>query len=101
MTGLESFATPSQPLTSESIITDNQWHRIGLVWDGSYRSLYMDGMEVAKDTSIQSPLKSANGGLYIGTDKNLNAEAFFTGSVDDVRIYDVALSGDEIEAFSR
>ena len=28
-----------EPLISESIITDGQWHHIGLVWDGSYRIL--------------------------------------------------------------
>jgi len=87
-----------QPLVSESIITDGQWHHIGFVWDGSYRALYVDGTEVAKDTAAQVSLKSADGGLYIGAGKNLEAGTFFAGLIDDIRIYNAALTADEIEA---
>jgi len=76
-----------QPLNSQSVVTDDQWHHIGFVWDGSKRSLYVDGAEAAKDATAQASLKSANGGLYFGADKTLNASSFFSGLVDDVRIY--------------
>ncbi len=89
-----------QPLISESIITNDQWHHIGFVWDGSYRILYVDGTEVAKDTAAQASLKSADGGLYIGAGKNLEAGTFFAGKIDDVRIYNVALTADEIETLA-
>jgi len=71
------------------------------VWDGSYRTLYADGIEVAKDTAAQNPLKSADGGLYIGADKTLGTGTFFSGLIDDVRIYNQTLSAGEIEAMSR
>jgi len=80
-----------QPLKSESVITDGQWHHIGFVWDAVYRSLYVDGAEVAKDTAAQNPLKSATGGLYIGAGKALETGTFFSGLIDDVRIYDRAV----------
>ena len=86
-----------QPLVSESIITDGQWHHIGFVWDGSYRTLYVDGMEVVKDSAVQNPPKSADGGMYVGAGKYLEAGTFFAGLIDDVRIYNVALTADEIE----
>lgn len=89
------------PLISESVVTDGQWHNVGFVWDGSYRSLYVDGSEVAKDTAAQNPLQSATGGLYVGTGKKLEAGNFFSGLIDDVRIYNVALTADNIEAFAR
>jgi Tol biopolymer transport system component len=89
-----------QPLKSESIITDGQWHHIGFVWDGAYRSLYVDGVEVAKDTAAQNPLKSATGGLYIGAGKTLDATSFFSGLIDDVRIYNVALKAEQIQALA-
>jgi sialidase-1 len=81
-----------QSLKSESVITDGQWHNIGFVWDGAYRSLYVDGVEVAKDTAAQKPLKYATGGLHIGAGKTLDAAAFFSGLIDDVRIYDRAVT---------
>ena len=104
MTGLVASTAGrnvSQPLVSESVISDGQWHHIGFVWDGAYRSLYVDGVEVARDTDAQAALKSANGGLYIGTGKNLAAKNFFAGLIDDIRIYNMALATDQIEAIAR
>jgi hypothetical protein len=101
--GLVSAGSPIPPpplLVSESVITDDQWHHIGFVWDGAYRCLYLDGVEVARDTDAQAALKSANGGLYIGTGKNLATETFFAGLIDDVRIYNVVLTADKIEAIA-
>ena len=76
-------------LLSQSVITDGQWHRIGLTWDDSNRILYVDDVEVAKDT--QSSLASSDGGLYFGAGKDLHAGSFFSGLIDDVRIYDRAI----------
>jgi hypothetical protein len=101
MTGLVPPSTgwvAKKPLVSEAIITDGQWHHVGFVWDGSYRALYADGIEVAKDTAAQNPLKSSDGGLYIGADKTLGAGTFFSGLIDDVRIYNRALTAEEIAA---
>ncbi len=80
------------PLESEAVITDGQWHHIGFVWDGSYRSLYVDAVEVAKVAAAL--LKSANGGVYIGAGKSLSADSLWSGLIDDVRIYSAALTPD-------
>ncbi|MHC4558890.1 MAG: Kelch repeat-containing protein [Planctomycetota bacterium] len=89
-------------LESESIITDGQWHHIGLVYDLDvyHRHLYVDGIEVAKDTSIVGGL-SSTAGMHIGADKALEEGSFFSGMIDDVRIYNVALSAKEIEEMLR
>ena len=88
------FTTP--PLVSEFVITDGQWHHVGFVWDGSQRHLYADGTEVTKDAGNLAPLKSSDGGLHIGAGKNLEEGSYFYGLIDDVRIYSVALSAEEI-----
>jgi len=93
------------PVVSETVITDGNWHRIGFVWDGSYRYLYVDGAEVAKDTAPISELEGSRGGLYLGAGapiselegsrgglylgagKDLDSSSFFSGLIDDVRIY--------------
>jgi hypothetical protein len=77
------------PLKSESVITDGQWHRIGFVWDGSNRMLYVDDILVAEDT--QANLQSANSGLYIGTGKDMEPGTYWSGLIDDVRIYNRAV----------
>lgn len=81
-----------QPLVSESVVTYGQWHNVGFVWDGTHRSLYVDGIEVAKDATAQAALKPATGGLYIGASKNLEAGTFFSGIIDDIRIYNRVVS---------
>jgi len=87
-----------QPLESQNIVTDDKWHHIGLAWDGAYRYLYVDGTEVARDTGALTQLLHADGGLYVGTNNNLDAGTFFSGLIDDVRIYNVALSEEQIGA---
>jgi hypothetical protein len=77
------------PLVSQTPITDDVWHRVGLSWDGTNRSLYVDDVEVASDT--QPSFVSLGGGLYIGTDKNKEPGTFWSGLIDDVRIYDRAV----------
>ena len=72
-------------LISSALITDGGWHRVGFVWDGTNRILYVDDFEVASDT--QSHLTGSEGGLYIGAGKDLDEGTFFSGLIDDVRIY--------------
>ncbi|HUT46643.1 MAG TPA: kelch repeat-containing protein [Sedimentisphaerales bacterium] len=102
--GLASAGSPIPPapfLVSETVITDGQWHHVGFVWDGSYRSLYVDGIEAARDTAAQNPLQSATGGLYIGAGSNIEAGTFFAGLIDDIRVYNKALSAEEIASLAQ
>jgi Tol biopolymer transport system component len=77
------------PLISESVITDGEWHRIGFVWDGANRALYVDDMLVAEDT--QANLQGSDNGLYIGTGKAMELGTYWSGLIDDVRIYNRAV----------
>jgi hypothetical protein len=81
-----------QTLVSQTHITDGNWHRIGFLWDGSYRTLYFDDIEVARDINVQSGLAGSDGGLHIGAGKNLEPGAFFSGLIDDIRVYNRAVT---------
>ncbi|MBC8218236.1 MAG: LamG domain-containing protein [Planctomycetes bacterium] len=76
-------------MLSETAVTDGQWHRIGLIWDGLRRTLYVDGVAVAGDT--QDGLENTGNGLYIGTGKAMAQGTYFSGLIDDVRIYSRAI----------
>jgi hypothetical protein len=78
------------PLQSKILITDGDWHRVGFAWDGSYRALYVDYILVAEDT--QKALVASLGGLNIGRGNNPPAGTFWSGLIDDVRIYNRAVS---------
>ena len=85
MTELKGAGRSTGPLFSEAVITDGQWHRIGLVWDGSYRSLYVDGVAVIEDT--QDGLEGSENGLNIGAGQMTQPGTCWSGLIDDVRIY--------------
>jgi len=89
-TELKSSGRSGKALKSVASITDNTWHRVGFVWDGSNRTLYVDGAEVAKDT--QTGLAGSAGGLYLGAGSTLAPGNFWSGLIDDVRIYNRAVS---------
>jgi hypothetical protein len=76
-----------QSLHSNTSITDGQWHRVGLVWDFLYRSLYVDDQLVAADVASQDNFSSATGGLCLGAQSTPAAGTFWSGMMDDVRIY--------------
>jgi subtilisin family serine protease len=69
ITEIKGAGRTGKIMESTTLITDGAWHRVGLVWDGSNRILYVGDIEVAKDT--QTSLESSSGGLYIGAGKNL------------------------------
>ena len=89
-------------LVSGTVVTDDQWHHVGFVYDldSLHRRLYVDGAQVAEDATVVSGMPSDDG-LYIGVSKDLDATSFFSGMIDDVRIYDVALTAEEIAAFAQ
>ena len=93
---------PFGPLESQAIITDGQWHHIGLVYDFDelQRRLYVDGVEVAGDTAFVDGVLS-DGGLYFGADNNLSATSLWLGLIDDIRIYPMALTAEEIATLAQ
>lgn len=89
MTDLKASGRGASPLLSQTIISDDNWHRISFVWDSLYRTLHVDGVIVAEDT--QDDLQSPGGGLYIGCGDPIQPSTFFSGMIDDVRIYNRAV----------
>jgi hypothetical protein len=89
MTELKFYGKPAvPPLHSNVVITDGNWHRVGLVLDGSNRNLYVDDVEVVSDICDKGML---SGELQIGAGKNLDPGTFWSGLIDDVRIYNRAV----------
>jgi len=89
MTELRSGGRQSKALYSDVDIADGNWHRVGFTWDGSNRRLYVDDILVAEDTDVA--LGACDGGLNIGCGKLMAPNTFFTGLVDDIRIYNRAV----------
>jgi len=86
------------PAIGATDIRDGSWHHIVVSFDrGNNVAAYIDGnIEGAKAiSSIQGSVTSPID-LYIG-DSSLNpGTSYFKGSIDDVRIYNKALTSDEV-----
>ena len=92
MTMLKGSSRTAGPLVSPAVIIDGAWHQVGLAWDGERRILYVDGVEVVKDTQPQGGLVPSAGGLHLGAEGTaLVPFMFWSGLIDDVRIYDRAV----------
>ncbi len=74
----------------------NKWVNLVVTYDGTNQRFYRDGVLIAGPTAC-SPSTSAQN-FRIGAQINTNVEAnFFDGKVDDVRIYDRALTAREAQ----
>jgi hypothetical protein len=85
MSGLAIGLVPKPP-SSQAVITHGDWHRVGVSWDLASLVLYVDGVEVARK-ALERGVPASAGGLHIGAGKNLDAGSFWSGLIDDVKVY--------------
>ena len=83
-----------------------EWVHIGCVYDNDAdtKRIYIDGvLDSEADTDADTTIAAATQNVYIGARSNSandGQEAFFTGKLDEVRIYDRALSYGEVISLS-
>jgi hypothetical protein len=90
-----SFSTDSGSKTFSvaSVVDDTDWHHYAVTYDGSDIVLYIDGIECSR-TECTGKIKSdSSRSIMIGRDPWGDS---FEGLMDEIRIYDRALSEDEI-----
>jgi len=89
MTDLSASAGAGTPLFSDVVVTDGQWHRVILVWDGTDHILCVDDEEAAREPL--SEVSPPAGKLIIGGNGSLEQGSLWSGLIDDVRVYDRAV----------
>ncbi len=81
-------------------INNNQWHMITYVRNGSVGTIYVDGVQVGTYTAAWS--KDTITRWSIGQEWDTATPSdFYMGAVDDVRIYNKALTADEVKQLTR
>lgn len=90
-------------IVSPKTYTDNTWHHAAATLSGAGMQLYVDGAQVAADTTTTTA-QAFNGYWRAGYDNlaswgtNTPTNFYFTGSLDDAAIYTTALSSTKIAA---
>ena len=93
-----TFAGHETLVTSPTRLPKNRWSYLAETYDGSRVSLYVNGRPVASAATNGSILSSTSP-LEIGGDHFYGQ--FFAGRIDEVRIYDRALSTGQIQTDMR
>jgi hypothetical protein len=91
----ENMSLESDTPITPSSITDGKWHHLVGVKNGGNFSVYLDGMLI--ETKILNVEKTTGiYDLYIGAAGG--SGEFFNGSLDNVRVYNRALTATEVSA---
>lgn len=83
-------------LDSVSVYPPDAWHFVVGIYDGSTQKLYVDGI-LDSSASASGSIGTNNEPLLIGKHKGCESQ-HFNGTIDDVRIYNRALSEADIQA---
>lgn len=83
---------------SQNQVNDNNWHHYVGTYDENKLEIYLDGVLVAEE-NVVGTVKNTSLSTIIGAWRNTSGNGyanFFEGSIDDIAIYDRAITSDEI-----
>jgi len=83
--------------TKGPLLSDGQWHQIAISRDtvNDVITWWVDGVSVGTQSTANNSIYTVANDVYIGAYNG--ASQFFTGPIDDVRIYNRALSASEVK----
>ncbi len=81
--------------SAAGLLQANRWHHLAMTYDGQDLRVYLDGRQVATK-HVGQRRRPGSTPLRIGARQDGHAPSYFNGLIDEVRIYDRALSGAEI-----
>lgn len=93
-------------MESTDTYNDGEWHHVAFVGDGTIQTLYMDGEYVTSRSGVidnswwvytQIGAGWCTGASSNRCDSAVNTWTYFNGDIDDVRIYNRALSAEEVQ----
>jgi hypothetical protein len=92
--GSGTFGTANVVTYGTTALPQNAWSHLALTYDGATLRLYVNGVQVSSQARTGNILTSTNP-LQIGGDTFFGQ--FFTGIIDEVRVYNVALTAAQIQ----
>ncbi len=88
--------------TSAGLVTLNAWHHVAAVYDQTTgkRKIFVNGVQVAERTDTPITLTASIADLGIGAQprSSTSVERFFTGAIDEMSLYNRALTAAEIQS---
>lgn len=86
----------SYTLNSTIAIPNDEWHHVAVSYDGSYIQLYIDGVADERVAASFTPENNSSSFLISASGSTKNPTDFFGGHIDEVRVWNTALSKKQI-----
>jgi hypothetical protein len=87
-------------ITSSHAISNNKWYHVAATFNGTVAKLYIDGVELASGNPsappVSGPEKFMIGAMYDSDNPCTDGTKYFNGFIDEVRIWNVPLSAQQI-----
>jgi len=94
----DSGGTGGSIITYSSSVADSSWHHVVLTQSAANnRKLYLDGVEVENDTTSRNVLSVSSSSIGAANSNGGYAQ-FFDGKIDNMKLYNRALSAGEVQA---
>ncbi|MEY8848782.1 choice-of-anchor D domain-containing protein [Psychroserpens sp. XS_ASV72] len=84
----------NQSLASTTSIPDDEWHHVAVIYDGTTVRIYIDGIE--DSTANRTAPVDTTESFYIAAAGKGSPTQHFRGNIDEVRVWDIALSVDQM-----
>lgn len=87
-------------LESTGTVTFGEWNHIVTTYDGTTATIYINGQNAGSKSAASSNIADSTGHLYIGENaqrNGVNGDSF-AGQVDDLRIYNYALTPVQVKS---
>ena len=81
--------------SNDGVLTPNSWQHVAVTWDGSSCVFYVNGANAGENSSYSGDLRDSDNPVTIG--RRNDGARYFDGRIDEVGIWDRALSAGEIE----
>lgn len=94
--GFETISNENHFVTTKGEYKDGMWHYVVIAYDGASLNLYIDGEKVASSLTNAIPDNAGNQPVSVGVN-SLTINHFFFGQIDEVRVFNRAVSNKEVE----
>ena len=82
-----------------TVLSTNTWYHVVGTWNGSDAKIFLNGVEDTSTPITQNSVGTITGTRTLAVGANaITSSSYFPGSIDDVRIYNRALSATEVSA---
>ncbi|MEZ4796593.1 MAG: choice-of-anchor D domain-containing protein [Flavobacteriaceae bacterium] len=85
----------TQTITSSVVIPQSEWHHLAIIYSGGTATLYIDGVPDTS-ASLTAPVSTTRNFNLAAAGKGASLGDFFIGNIDEVRVWDTALTVDQL-----